>query len=171
MTFTIRRLTDEDAADYRALRLEALRRAPEAFGESHEDAAGRDEAYWTGLFSDSANRAFFGADFGGRLLGAANFMRAGGTKQAHKSWLFGMFVDPEARGTGCAAGLVDAIVGHARQTDGVVQIHLGVAAENSRARRLYEKAGFMPYGTEPRGLKFGDRFIDEVFMVKFLDAD
>lgn len=38
---------------------------------------------------------------------------------------------------------------------------LTVAAENPRARRLYERWGFSIYGIEPRAVKVDDAYLDE----------
>ena len=45
----------------------------------------------------------------------------------------------------------------------------GVAVGNTPAIRLYQKAGFEIYGTEPRALFVNGRYIDEHMMVRFLD--
>ena len=42
---------------------------------------------------------------------------------------------------------------------------LTVAAENARARRLYERWGFSVYGIEPRAIKLEDGYLDEALMV------
>ena len=58
---------------------------------------------------------------------------------------------------------------HARHH--VLQVHLGVAADNLPALRLYRQAGFELYGTDPRFMKVDGRYIDEHLMVRFLDRD
>jgi len=168
MRFKIRRLTQDDTADYRALRLEALRDLPEAFFDSFKEADARPEGYWTALFE--GDFAYFGAFDATNLVGIVHTERKKGEKAAHKSWLYGMYVRADMRGSGCAQALVGAVLDHAKQ-DGAAQVQLGVSAKNDRARKLYEKAGFVPYGREPRGLKIGDTFVDQVFMVKFLDNE
>ncbi|MCI5077538.1 N-acetyltransferase [Oricola sp.] len=166
MSFTIRRLTETDAAAYRLLRLEALRNAPEAFGDSHEEAAARPDAYWTRLFD--GRRVFFGAHVGDSLAGIVNYMRAPGIKEAHKGSLLGLYVRPDARKSGCGRALVEAVLDHARQTD-AEQVLLTVAARNDAARHLYESKGFEVYGMEPRALKIDGVALDEYLMVAFLD--
>jgi RimJ/RimL family protein N-acetyltransferase len=71
------------------------------------------------------------------------------------------------RGTGAALALMEAAVEHARGE--VLQVHLMVGAHNEPATRLYEKAGFTRYGTDPRALYVNGRYIDEHMMVRFLD--
>ena len=76
-------------------------------------------------------------------------------------------MQPALRGTGCALELIETAVDQAR--DEVLQLHLGVGAHNKPAIRLYEKAGFSIYGTEPRSLNVNGRYVDEHLMVRFLD--
>ena len=56
MTYSIRRLGPEDLGAYRALRLEALEAAPEAFGTAHEEAARQSDAYFRSLLERLAAR-------------------------------------------------------------------------------------------------------------------
>ncbi len=166
MEFAIRRLTGQEWAEYRDLRLEGLKSAPDAFGSSYEQEVGTTEAQWREKLS--GDRAFFGAHAGDQLIGSVNFLRATGVKVEHRGSLLGMYVRPEGRGTGCAAALVKRLIAHARDV-GVLQVHLTVGATNLPALRLYQAAGFEIYGTEPRGLMVEQRPIDEHLMVKYLD--
>lgn len=162
----IPRLTGEDWAIYRELRLEALKAAPQAFGAALEDEEARDDQSWRQLLS--GERAFFGGFIGEDLLGSVNFLQEQGEKVRHKSWLLGMYVSERARGTGLALALIEALIAHARaQKAG--QVQLGVGVYNEPAQRLYRKAGFEIYGTEPRGLRVAGKDIDEHLMVRFLD--
>lgn len=164
MTETVRRLTQDDAALYRGIRLEALRLHPEAFGASFETEAAEPLSFFAGRL---AGNAVFGGFVGGRLMGTAGFRAGTGLKQAHKATLWGMYVRAEARGSGLADALVLAVIGHA--IGRASQLHLSVVADNLAARRLYDRHGFAAYGVEPRSLKLDGRFFDEVLMVKRLD--
>jgi RimJ/RimL family protein N-acetyltransferase len=156
----LRRLEASDVADYRELRLEALKSHPEAFGSSFEDESDQSQAWW-------AERLEAATVFGGwiddsTLLGVAGFRPQGGFKHRHKGVLWGMYVRPVARGSGLAAALVQRVIEHARPL--VEEINLTVVASNAAARRLYTAAGFTPYGLERRALKVGDTYFDEVLM-------
>ena len=48
---------------------------------------------------------------------------------------------------------------------GLEQVHLGVGAANRGAQALYAACGFEVYGTEPRSLKIGATYVDELLMV------
>lgn len=57
-----------------------------------------------------------------------------------------IFIRPEARGTGLAQALLDAIAAHLHAADpALTRLRVNVLAVNAIARRSYEKAGFTPY--------------------------
>ena len=138
----VRRLSPLDAAAYRDLRLAGLQAHPEAFGTSWEEEAAHPLAW----FEDRLDRNVI---FGGKqaaavpLRGVVGFYVPDGAKQRHKGVLWGMFIQPEARGTGLGPSLVARVLEHARQT--VEEVRLTVVATNAAAIRLYERAGFERY--------------------------
>src|ERR1700682_2576744 len=147
-----RRLEADDVADYRELRLEGRTSHPEAFGASWEDKSAKPASWW-------AERLETSTVFGGwidesPLLGVAGFHVNGAAKRRHKGILWGMYVRPEARGSGLAASLVQRVIEQARTL--VEEINLTVVASNQAAHRLYSTAGFEQYGLERRALKIGD---------------
>lgn len=157
----IRRLGPEDAAAFADIRLEGLTRHPEAFGSDVET----ESAWPRERFEDRlTNSAMFGHEEDGVLLGVAGFYPESARKMHHRGALWGMYVREQARGRGIGARLVEAVLAHAR--DRVEQLHLNVAVENTAARALYEQCGFRIYGTEPRAMKIGDRYVDAHQMVK-----
>ena len=86
----------------------------------------------------------------------------------HKGVLFGMYVRESERGSGLAEEILAMIVDVARER--VEQLQLSVATTNHRAIRFYRRLGFEAYATEPKALKLGSRYIDELLMVRFLSA-
>ena len=157
----IRRLSSSDAPAYRELRLLGLRAHPESFGSSLAEEAGKPMPWFATRLEQ---RAVFAADrsITSGLCGVAGFYRQDGANQRHKGVLWGMFVRPDARGTGLANRLLARVVEHA---SGVVEeLRLTVGALNTTAIRLYEQAGFRPYGLERRALKAGDAYFDEMLM-------
>lgn len=159
----IRPLTPEDAADYRAIRLDALHRAPEAFGSTYAAEVGRSvEAFAERL----ATSTVLGAYDGTRVVGMAGFQRHTGAKHAHKGFVWGFYVAPEVRGRGVGVALLDGIA--AAATGVVEQLTLSVVQTNAAALALYERCGFNVYGIEPRALKSAAGYADEVLMVRFL---
>ncbi len=165
MSWSIRRLTRDDVDAYRAIRLEALTVSPESYGTSPENFALRS---LESLRAQMEQMTFFGViDAAGALTGIVAYGRDDGERETHRGWLMQVYVKPSLRGTGAALALMEAAVAHARSE--VIQVHLMVGAHNAPAIRLYEKAGFKPYGTDPRCLYVNGRYIDEHMMVRFLD--
>lgn len=164
MSLEIRRLVAADAQNYRQIRLEALLAHPAAFGGNYATESTRDVSDFAAAIARSA---IFGAFNGQSLVGVVGWFQSTSEKQAHRANLFGMYVKPECRGTGCADQLVNAVVKDAKPTS--LQMHLTVAADNPAAKKLYTRLGFEIYGTDPRGLYVDGRYIDEHLMIKFLD--
>jgi RimJ/RimL family protein N-acetyltransferase len=163
MNFEVRPLRADEAATWRAIRLEALRLHPEAFGAAFENEAAQPLSFFAG-------RLTAGVTFGGfqdqELLGSVGFLVQAGAKREHKGMLWGMYVRQAARGTGLARGLIEALLDHARGR--VELIQLTVVADNPIARRMYASFGFEPYGIEERALKVEGRYLDDVLMAKRL---
>ena len=164
--FSIRRLTQADAAAYRHLRLEALRRHPEAFSSdfatelqmSTETFAARMPSPPGGLFG-----GFVGNGTGEMLGGMAGLVVQPRAKLRHKGLLVGMYVAPLHRRSGLARALVRQVIDHARAA-GLHVLQLGVTVGNEPARRLYRQLGFHPYGVERDALCVDGRFLDEELM-------
>jgi RimJ/RimL family protein N-acetyltransferase len=148
----IRPLLPSDAALYRDIRLEGLRLHPEAFGASYEDEVQLTEAEFAARIP-AAPDAIFGAFTADALVGVVGFHARTASKQTHRADVWGMYVCSSARGRGVAAGLIARVVQHARTIPGLERVHLTVEQNGQAARRLYEAAGFLAYGVEPKSLK------------------
>jgi RimJ/RimL family protein N-acetyltransferase len=159
-SLSVRLLEADDVASYRELRLEGLKSHPEAFSSSWEYEAGKPVSWW-------AERLEMNTVFGGwvdrsPLVGVAGLRVPDPVKLRHKGVLWGMYVRPQARGTGLAAALVQQVVEHARTL--VEEICLSVVVSSAAARRLYSTAGFKEYGLERRAIKVGSEYYDELLM-------
>ena len=164
MDMLVRRLTEDDAEIFRKIRLEALERHPETFQATYESAA---ELPLDAYVQRLRQYALFGGFIGDELCGFVGFYPLRNPKISHKGIMWGMYVTEDARGTGLAEAMTEAVVEYGR--DKVEQILLSVIEENARARRFYEKMGFEAYGLERRALKIDERYYDEEFRVKFLN--
>jgi RimJ/RimL family protein N-acetyltransferase len=163
VTAEIRLLTPDDAALYRDIRLEGLRRDPDAFSSTFEHESAMPLVWFAERIVDGN---VLGAFIRGELVGVAGCWPQEGEKESHKATLWGMYVRASARGAGLGRRLIEAVVKHV--SGEIEQLQLGVAAGNAAAHRLYMKAGFSEYGREMKALKDRGRYIDEILMVRFL---
>jgi ribosomal protein S18 acetylase RimI-like enzyme len=160
----IRAVGGDDAAALRELRLRALRDAPEAFGSTLAEEQGFAGDRWTALAAASAVGdaiAVFAAVQDGRWVGMGAgrwFDRERGIAQ-----LWGMWVEPAARGQGLGERLVAAARDWA-SSHGARFVRLGVAGEDAGALGLYERLGFVrTYEDHPLGR---DPALTAVFLVR-----
>jgi len=158
----VRRLLPADAAAYQTLRLEGFSRHPLQFRVAPEDEAGLSLQQVGERLAGTFVAGGFDA---GGLAGVAGLTRFEGAKLRHRALLWGMYVRERARGGGLADELIRALFAEAR-SQGVEQVILTLAADNDRARRLYQRWGFSVYGTEPRAIKVPDGYLDEVLMIR-----
>jgi ribosomal protein S18 acetylase RimI-like enzyme len=156
---TIRRLRSDDAASFRAIRLEALRANPELLRSTFELEDKLDVAWFASRLEDAH---VMGAFRDGEFVGTAGFSIQQGQPNAHKGRLFGMYVRSSSRNLGVGRLLLNAVLDVARKN--VELIQLSVVRENRPARRLYESAGFLEFGVEIKASKYGDKYYDEALM-------
>jgi ribosomal protein S18 acetylase RimI-like enzyme len=162
----IRLLTADDAEAWWSLRLEALRNDPASFADSTEEhLATTVEAVRERLGSSDPVRNFVVGMFeDAKLIATAGFYRYAHLKEQHKVHIWGVYVRPESRGMGVARALMQEIIRRARAMEGLEQILL-VASAHLPAKKLYEALGFASYGIEPRSLKIGTEYVDDVLMI------
>ena len=138
---TVRRLAADDWQTYRAIRLAMLLESPSSFGGTHVEAARNDEQVWRQRLTDNVVLL---ARVGRMPAGSAMYSVYGASDPGDCS-LFGMWVDPGFRRTGVGRALVDAVRARARAA-GKRRVVLHVVADNTGARGLYERAGFVATG-------------------------
>jgi len=163
----IRELREHDAEAYVALRRDALLDSPLAFGASPtDDFVSSAEAVREQL-RQAPEWVILGA-FQPGLVGAVGLFRDHHVKSSHKVHLWGMYVALGHRRQGIAADLLQAALGHARSLPGVAWVHLSVTSAAPGARRLYDRAGFEVWGTEPEALRHDGQSVVEHHMALHL---
>jgi len=163
VNYTVRRLGSEDVPAYRALRLEGLELEPTAFASSLEDETAQPDVEWQGKLSRNAT---FGVFDGENLVGMATYYVENGRKLAHRGHLVGVYLRPQARGTGASSLLLATLLDSAREH--VKFLYLIVNAANGRAMRFYERLGFTEFGRDPGGIVVdGTMYEDCLMMLRF----
>jgi ribosomal protein S18 acetylase RimI-like enzyme len=101
------------------------------------------------------------------LVGVASFARDGEEREKlrHKGLLFTMYVSKEFRGYGIARQLLEEVIKKVKTVPDIEQINLIVMTDNLSAKQLYEKLGFVKYGTELNSVKWKDKYFSEDQMV------
>lgn len=141
----ISRVSPDQWATFRSVRLAALTESPEAFSSTVERELGYPEQLWRDRLG--ANATFL-AWLDDRPVGTVTVLDTkladthGFTGAFH---LVAMWVDPSARRLGVGAQLVSAALDAAR-TGGAPALLLWVVESNDRARTLYERQGFRDTG-------------------------
>jgi GNAT superfamily N-acetyltransferase len=129
----VRRLAPDEWPAYRAIRLRALTDSPAAFGATYADEAALSDAEWQER-SNRSDAAVFVVDGPGALLAMAIGGPAPGYPNA--AALFGMWIDPTARGKGLGEALIDAVKAWA--------VEAGYRDRALRATRLRGDRGSVP---------------------------
>ncbi|WP_323097840.1 GNAT family N-acetyltransferase [Intrasporangium sp. YIM S08009] len=165
---TVRPLGEDDWQDYRSVRLAALRESPEAFAAS----IGQEESYGEDLWRERMRRsARLVAEREGDAVGVVSVGTAKSDEEGSAGELFGLWVHPEARGSGVATTLVKE---GARLATERGQTHLvyWVGTENGRAVAFASGMGFRPTDyRRPMGVVSEEDGEEEIAMVLPLGAD
>ena len=166
ITPTVRVLGESEWSLYREARLRALAESPASFTATLADEADRDEQFWR----DRMTRSF-------RLLAeqgpvSQGIVSLGAYEQdPSAAEVFGLYVDPDARGTGVSWQLVETAAALATQ-NGYTQLYYWVGTDNGRAVGFAKNFGFRTtdYRRPSRSsdLQLGE---EEMAMVLSLEPD
>ena len=163
---SVRPLGEEDWQRYRDTRLTALRESPEAFVATADEESGFGEDVWRSRMTRSARLL---AERDGEPVGIVSVGRSS-DDNPNTSELFGLWVSPEARGSGVATALVRAGA-HLARDEGKTQLAYWVGTDNGRAVAFASGFGFRPTAERrPMRVKSEDGE-DEIAMVLALGGD
>lgn len=170
--FIYRLLEEEDFVAFVAMRKEAFRNEPEAFGSDYLTYSATHMIDKEHFFEKVLNYPFsfvlgsFTLD--NVLIGMVGFSCHTSPKRRHKAIMWGMYVKPEYRYHGIGNHLVEIITLSAKEDARCEQLLITVSPPESFAHKFYEENGFVRYGVEYRALKLDDEYVDEVLMMKIL---
>jgi putative acetyltransferase len=159
------------------MRAEIARLREEHFAELRVvlDAVAREGRYLAFLQAPPVEEAFaffrsilerecphFVALVGGRVVGWCDVLPTHGESRAHVG-ILGVGLLPEFRGCGNGAALMTSAIDRAWEK-GLTRIELTVRTDNIRARRLYERLGFLVEGTHRRAFRVDGEYFDSFSM-------
>jgi len=141
MTTEPRFLEPDDWETWRDFRLRSLADSPDAYGSTYEREVGYDEPAWR-AWVERANPV---VAFDGETPVACGGVIV---NDAGEAMVIAMWVVPMYRGRGLSKGILDAVVGWARERD--LPVVIGHNRANPVARAAYLSYGFVPTGqSEP----------------------
>lgn len=145
---------------YRALRLRALADSPEAFGSTLAGEQVCSESWWVDRLSAGVASV---TDL--PLLAEVDGEPAGLSwgriepEQPETAHVYQVWVAPEARGRGAGRLLLESVLVWAKG-QGVGAVELNVTCGDRPARRLYDRAGFVPFGA-PEPIRPGSELLEQ----------
>lgn len=167
--YAVRAITPDELDAWWDLRLRSLRDHPDAFGGDYASALGRGPDYLRGGLVDGAVERLFAAFTPDGVLVAQLRTVAGTGKRSHIAMIISVATDKDHRGRGLQKALIRLAVDHCRSFPEIRQVHISVNAENASALAVYEGAGFVAWGREPRALRTENGFHDEIHLAMMLD--
>lgn len=162
----IRRLVPADVADYRRVRLEALKGEPENYGSTFEE-----ESVKARLVSEvpiekqSSIHVVFGAFDGAELVGIMAYFREERRKLQHRGKVTQVYVAPYYRGQGIAKKILQDLIDYAFSQHGLEILTLEVVDSNNAAVKVYESVGFKSYGRMEGYFKTERGYTAQQFMI------
>ena len=144
--FEIRVLTASDGARYKTVRLNSLKDSPSSFGSTYEREAAFSDTDWESRLEPKpgVNVSIpLVAENNGNPVGLASGIVW--DEDPSVTYIYQMWVSPEARGTGIARALLEHITAWAESRD-CESLKLSVTTINDAAVSLYQSVGFNPSG-------------------------
>lgn len=144
--FQLWQLTPDRAEEWRDIRLEALRTAPDAFGSSIDEWDGRPLADFAARLSDC--ELWAAGPVPGQPQAVASWEAGISPAEPDLGWVMSVYVSPAMRGRGLGDAIFARLVERAERA-GMTRMGLHVGQNNLAAQALYQRAGFVPTGAPP----------------------
>jgi RimJ/RimL family protein N-acetyltransferase len=151
--------------------LHAYETQADAFTSTMAERIDEPEGWWLQRIHHPQGLSHCWGAFGGDVLvGTVTIEYSKKLKTLHKANVIGMYVGEQHRQIGFGRVLIQEVIQHARERKHVSWITLTVTEGNAAAQRLYERAGFQPFGLEPMAVFTGAGYKAKVHMGLNLNA-
>lgn len=159
-TIALHPLTEENAAEFRKIRLKALKNHPEFFSATLEKNEKQPDDYWTKLL-DGEGKCIFGLFDDSKLIGIAGIF----TEDDPADKLAGIhmvYIEPEYRGRKLTRPLYEACIEWARKNR-FRYIYVSHREGNIESQKAIERYGFAPERTQDKKWPDGKVARDHVY--------
>jgi ribosomal protein S18 acetylase RimI-like enzyme len=166
----VRLIRESDLSAFKALRLEALRLHPYAFGMDFEEDSREPDSVWVERVRKAVSdpdSAIVVADAGTELAGMVGIWRNKGAKCRHAAGIWGVYVREQYRGQRLGQRMIEQALDRCRSRQ-IRIVRLAVADTNAAAIRCYERCGFAASGISREEIRVGDVYHDELLMSRKL---
>lgn len=153
----IQRLPPDQWEEYKNIRLEALKREPQAFMSPYSKELAYPDEKWKQRLTNVGNGKnwiLFARNSSGKIVGMIGGYRDDNAMQNHSAEIWGVYVNSDMRGKGIAKALMAGIIGEFEKDPDVYSATLEVNTDQESAKKLYESFGFNI--TTSRQLVLGD---------------
>ena len=162
----IRQLDQNDNEAYFEVRLKGLQLHPEAFGTGAEDwSKATSEQVKSLLEKSSLDDFVLGVFQNNKLAGVIGLKREKKHSIGHKGTIWGLVVLPEFRNQGLGNELVKALLTKVSSNSEIKYVRAIVTVTQLNAIPIFESNGFKKYGLESRGIKDGEVFYDQSYLM------
>lgn len=170
MAATVITLGAEHTRAYRALMLHAYEHAADSFTSTPQERSLETTEWWLKrIVNPHGLTVAFGGIDAGEIVGTVALEFSAKPKTRHKALVIGMYVLPQARGSGLARQLLQAAIDFCRARGDLRLMQLEVTQGNEAATSLYPNMGFEPFGLEPLAVLTPQGYRSKVHM--WLDLD
>ena len=149
MNVYYQKLLPEHTPQYRAIRLESLKRHPEHFGSKYEEQIELSEMRLeSAIKRQESDRFVMGAFIEEQLIGICAFIAHNDFGLNQTGTLIQMYVRVNFAGNKIGLGLTKALLEEALERPDITQVILEVNPKNAKAIRVYKQSGFEVFTPE-----------------------
>lgn len=147
MNIKYRALLPHESKIYRTIRLESLKKFPEAFGANYEEALQIEKFRLEDDIENQRKERFVIGAFGDdELIGICTFVK----EKDNTGHIYQMYIKENFQGKNIGYALIQNIIQEANTRFNSIEIILEVTHNNTKAYQLYKKCGFKEIPTDTK---------------------